>query len=1254
MAVSEKTVDFEAIERDKENIQSLPGGRSAKKLVELYSQSPVHKTWTRTAEGDTGRVNECIRAEYEAEVQKIGESDDPLDVFDRYVQWTLDAYPSAQATAQSQLHTLLERATKAFIGSAQYKNDLRYLKLWLHYIHFFADAPRETYIFLSRHGIGHSLALFYEEYAAWLEGAGKFCQAEEVYRAGMEREARPVQRLQRKFKEFEARAGRRAQEDLDEASSPALPTARPALASKADPFGSAAAPAPQQSRAGNSASSRPAKSKIEVFCDADAQPSALGSHDGASRGWETIDSLAARKKENTIEAKPWVGQTLKAGGNKTTASELIVFRDASQSQSQSLVNKVAVVPSKSQISVHPQTGKKECVFVHLAVIYPTPDEAGTELSFEEVIAANRGWLDSDWSEQGTKGESLVGEPAGQVLNEAFVEPRQAALAETVAAAAVDEDRIMYDENGAVKQEPRARAAGRKKKMMEVNETQIIKAKLDSPLGPKLRKKSTSEATMTIHTRAATDDIYDIFNAPLKAEGEQGQEEESAFDDFYETDDDYTVDGTSRVVVDAGEQDTTDAESNGTSRFVGDGADEEQQDDASLDGPSVSAWSDFSTLKHIPSLGREDKATTAEDGEEEADVDDASVDAAAEETSHGLTDQDSQEDVLAEQAPRTRTIYIPLPPEDCEVPTGPYKDAAEAANNRLPFMTPITERTEYSMDVEAEFRKRQSKTPSREGLDLGSLESRLVEIVEEQAVLKPAVVEEEEQAVSKLVVVEEEEEQAVSKPAVVEEEEEQAVSKLVVVEEEEEQAASKPVVVEEEQAVSKPVVVEEEEQAASKPVVVKEQAPLSRRALAQSKPAKGPIVTEKQCNPVDDGIRQEILSKTHPPLASCAGFFDHRPGKHEGGAEIRRFAKAMARASKGGDKTPAEIAVGFEDSATTWRVKREIGAGAYAPVYLVERQGEDEADTGTEGGVCSSRRGRLEALKMEQPPTAWEFHMMRLAQARLGAQDRATASLSVAHELHLYDNEGFLLLPYYAHGTLLDVVNGFRAEAGGAMDEVLAMWLAVELLRTVEALHAKGVVHGDIKADNCLLRLDSGAAPASSWRADGSNGWAGRGLVLIDFGRAIDMRAFAPQVEFVADWKTGANDCAEMREGRPWTWQIDYYGLAGTLHCLLFGRYMDTLRCDDGGLGRTGRRYRIRDALKRYWQTQLWADCFDMLLNPVAHAAVPGNEERAAMPLLLSMRRVRERMERWLEQNCERGLGLRALLAKVEAQARSRR
>jgi checkpoint serine/threonine-protein kinase len=331
MSVSEDLINFDIIEGQKENIQSLPGGRSARTLANLFSPSPLHKLSTPTP-SDTKSLNDAIRQEYEAELVNISESDDPLDIYDRYVKWTLDAYPSAQATPQSQLLPLLERATKSFLKSAQYKNDPRYLKMWLTYIRLFSDAPRETFAFLARHNIGDGLALFYEEFASWLEGTGRWIQAEEVYKMGIEREARPTPRLLRKFNEFQQRHAQQPQ-DNNEPSSPALPTVRPALAAKIDPF-ALSTPSPENPQAprpstgvGGASTSKSGRQKLAVFSDESDGGLATISGSELVKGWESIGSLAERKKENTIEPKPWVGETLKAGGKKSSAPKMAIFKD---------------------------------------------------------------------------------------------------------------------------------------------------------------------------------------------------------------------------------------------------------------------------------------------------------------------------------------------------------------------------------------------------------------------------------------------------------------------------------------------------------------------------------------------------------------------------------------------------------------------------------------------------------------------------------------------------------------------------------------------------------------------------------------------------------------------------------------------------------------------------------------------------------------------------------------------------------------
>ena len=327
MADVEDLIDFNVIETQKENIQSLPGGRSAKSLSLLCSPMSTEK---RINLSETQSLKQTVRQGFEQELTNIAEADDPLDMYDRYIKWTLDAYPSAQATPESNLLPLLERATKTFLTTSHYKNDARYLKIWLLYIRLFSDSPRETYAFLAKHNIGENLALFYEEFAAWLEQAGRWAQAEEVYAAGLDNEARPAERLVRKCAEFQHRRETKGQQGMDGPRSPALPKVRPALATKVDPFASVTTPdrADPQARDRAASAARPAKSgrsKLAIFADgADEQHKVLGGT--GAQGWDTIGSLSDRKKENTREARPWAGEKLN-GGKKLAGPKMMVFKD---------------------------------------------------------------------------------------------------------------------------------------------------------------------------------------------------------------------------------------------------------------------------------------------------------------------------------------------------------------------------------------------------------------------------------------------------------------------------------------------------------------------------------------------------------------------------------------------------------------------------------------------------------------------------------------------------------------------------------------------------------------------------------------------------------------------------------------------------------------------------------------------------------------------------------------------------------------
>ncbi|KAK4691435.1 hypothetical protein P7C71_g5563, partial [Lecanoromycetidae sp. Uapishka_2] len=264
-------------------------------------------------------------------------------------------------------------------------------------------------------------------------------------------------------------------------------------------------------------------------------------------------------------------------------------------------------------------------------------------------------------------------------------------------------------------------------------------------------------------------------------------------------------------------------------------------------------------------------------------------------------------------------------------------------------------------------------------------------------------------------------------------------------------------------------------------------------------------------------------------------------------------------------------------------------------------------------------------------------------------------------MHLFADEAYLLETYLDQGTLLDLVNLAKSDPSsanttGTLDESVAMFFTVELLRTVEAMHSIGILHGDLKADNCMLRLSPLTEPEDwdpTYQPDGSAGWSSKGLCLIDFGRGIDMRAFRPDVQFVADWKTGKQDCVEMRELRPWTYQVDYFGIAGVIHSLLFGKYIEdvvvAVEERDAGIA-AKKKYKIREGLKRYWQVEIWGAVFELLLNSSSRLG-----DGARLPCTKELGECRVRMEEWLAaEGGRRNGGLKAQLRRFEERIRERK
>lgn len=991
-----------------------------------------------------------------------------------------------------------------------------------------------------------------------------------------------------------------------------------------------------------------------------------------------------------------------------------------------------------------------------------PPGSRVEYSFEELRAQHRGWAGRDWNraEGETPGSTVLTERVGNLnLGEQPQNPESRppkstetedvenlshSFQQVVDLNATNTTLCIHDTStqsmvGMPESQSNTETAKQKRvKVREVKqEPQTVKTRLESPTGRKLKRKNSAHAepTMTFHSKAATNEIYDMFNQPLrKPEMEREDTQSGDEGDFTEGD------------IEDGYSTAGDGESTGTGRISGAGSEFGEDTSSSSFRPdsqsqpeSVSPWSDFTASKHVPPVdlkipGRSaaSKKTTrktssrgrrqlSEDltesvdsmGQTQSDMEEFDTQAIAnianadfgdmdtkaiamlagdygesseeerdEEDKEEEEDQsqcsgpslpanvgDKEEDNRDEAADlqsdgnlatpvdeffpqhwevQNAPRFVPLPPEDYEpTPVRPFRDSGIPAH-KLPFMTPIVERTESSLAPSTVFQDPDyfsSKTPSRRPQAKYDSPSKL--------------------NVENLLLSSPQREDSTPSSSAKRKIREIGASEVEILT----SSPQKKPFGRAQCSPSKPGLPFPSLESDLVSFKIPDEAPASaaKPVVQPAKIRKGPVIVDLQCNPCDDAVRQQILTTIHPPIASYAGYFDASAQSYGQYLTLKGFAEKATKAKgkgsprkgvndKAATKTVPPI-LKFAGTDRVYAVKRQLGEGAFAPVYLVDSYDpgeavdpdEDRENAGSSTLGQTTERTGLEALKSESPPgtLVWEFHILRTIRQRLGPASRTMQSIVLAHECHLYRDEAYLVLSYSPQGTLLDLVNLARSENVKAgklaegLDETLAMFFSIELLKVLEDVHHIGILHGDLKGDNCLVRLDTSVDVTSGFDAQGNNGWNSKGLTLIDFGRGIDTRMFKPQAQFIADWASSAQDCAEIRECRPWKYQIDYHGAAGVIHSLLFGKYIETVPAAGGGLGQK-KEWKLKDNLKRYWEKDVWGECFATLLNP---GSVEDGEE---MPIQGNLRRVRVRMEKWLSEEGERGgRDLRGSLRRME-------
>ncbi|KAK7342402.1 hypothetical protein VNO80_25353 [Phaseolus coccineus] len=318
------------------------------------------------------------------------------------------------------------------------------------------------------------------------------------------------------------------------------------------------------------------------------------------------------------------------------------------------------------------------------------------------------------------------------------------------------------------------------------------------------------------------------------------------------------------------------------------------------------------------------------------------------------------------------------------------------------------------------------------------------------------------------------------------------------------------------------------------------------------------------NPWDTSTMDNLLKTIHPLIIKFDGYRS-RTKPYSG--------KVVLSALKNSSRNKV-----IEIGGMKYLIKGCAGQGGFAQVYKAN---------------VNSDPDNVVALKIQKPAFPWEFYIYRQLDLRILGRERS--SYGFAHGIHLYSDCSILICDYLANGTLQDAVNSYVV-LGKSMEEVLCIYYTIEMLHMVETLHGVGLIHGDFKPDNLLIRYARADLTEDGF-LNRSGPWCDQGLCLVDWGRGIDLQLFPDHTLFTGDCRTSGFRCIEMLADKPWKFQVDAYGLCAIVHVMLHGSYMEVVKKEqsDGGY-----LYLPRLPFKRYWNIELWKSFFTKMLNQYPH------------------------------------------------------
>ncbi|XP_055917822.1 uncharacterized protein LOC129950058 [Eupeodes corollae] len=249
------------------------------------------------------------------------------------------------------------------------------------------------------------------------------------------------------------------------------------------------------------------------------------------------------------------------------------------------------------------------------------------------------------------------------------------------------------------------------------------------------------------------------------------------------------------------------------------------------------------------------------------------------------------------------------------------------------------------------------------------------------------------------------------------------------------------------------------------------------------------------------------------------------------------------------------------------IEKEVGRGSYGSVYK----------------ATDCKTGTVVALKYQKPPNIWEIYICHQVRKRIRTETVLPGVMNISSAV-IAPNASIIATEFSPYGSLLDINNKIRQATKKVMHESLVMHFSSQILNIIHCLHKSKIIHADIKPDNFLLmRVPNTDLHYPSLR-------------LIDFGCALDMTLFPEGTQFRKIIQTDGFTCIEMQEGRPWSYETDLFCVAGTVHVMLFGEYMQ--------IAKKFETWDIKQKLPRYLKKHVWTDFFGSMLNIKSQDILP--------------------------------------------------